>query len=93
MRFDRSTVVACVVAIIIWNWATGTGGGGIAPGPGPSPRPLDGRPILKLISRAAKALLWVSLVAEPPPSSQLYSTTSVLVDEEGRPMLDHGRGW
>lgn len=91
MRFDRSTVVACVVAIIIWNWATGTGGGGITPGPGPGPRP-DNRPILKWVARAARTLLWVSLVADPPPSDRVY-TASVMVDADGVPMLDHGRGW
>lgn len=89
MRIDRNTILACVVCLVLWNWGTSTGGST----PGPSPRPIDDRPVLKWIARAAKTLLWVSLIAEPPPADRLYGTASVMVDEDGRPMLDHGRGW
>lgn len=90
MKFDRSTVFACVLAIMFWSWATGTGGNDHSPGPGP--RPLDDRPVLKWVARVARTLLWVSLVTEPPPSDRVY-TASVMVDADGVPMLDHGRGW
>lgn len=87
MKFDRSTVLTCIVAVMLWSWATGTGDG-----PSPRPRPLDDRPVLRWIARAAKTLLWVSLMAEKPPAEQMY-TVAVHADENGRPALDHGRGW
>ena len=89
MRLDRSTVLACVVCVVLWSWATGTGRDD---SPTPRPRPLDDRPVLRWVSRTAKALLWFSLIAEKPPTAPAFVAT-VQTGPDGQPMLDHGRGW
>lgn len=93
MRFDRNTLLACVICVILWNWATGTGGD-----IRPTPRPLDERPVLKWVAKAARTLLWISLVAEGPPQPQpcqpadqrlVHST----IGADGYPRLNHAEGW
>lgn len=86
MRLDRKTILTCVVCVILWSWATGTGGDSR-----PTPRPLDDRPILRWVAKTARTLLWLSLVAEGPPTDQRLVHSTIGAD--GYPQLNHAEGW
>lgn len=90
MRIDRKTIIACVLCVFFWNWAT-TGGRD----DDTRPRPLDDRPVLRWIAKAARTLLWISLAAEgpPKPETQRVDLVHARTGDDGQPMLDHGRGW
>jgi hypothetical protein len=85
---DRRTMYVLALALAIGYWI----GGGSAPAPSPE----HDRPILRLIAKAAKAFLWVSLVADKPPANaghgQLYVKAQT-IGEDGHPVIDHARGW
>ena len=42
------------------------------------------------LAKAAKNLLWIALVVEPPPKEQLVQQR---IGDDGFPMLDHGRSF
>jgi hypothetical protein len=84
---DRKTLLIVAVAFVIGLYVSGSGR---SDNPAPSPAPQ--RPVLRLIAKAAKTLLWVALFTEQPPAEAAY-VVHARVDDEGRPMLDHGRGW
>ena len=86
---DRKTVITFVAAFAIcWAWqhhAT----------PAPTPWAPKDRPVLRWIARAAKSLLWIALVAEPPPTQhgdrQLVHAPPI--GEDGYPVIDNGRSF
>jgi hypothetical protein len=84
---DKKTLCIVAVAFVIGMYMTGSGRSD-----GPAPQPAPRRPVLQWISRTARTLLWVALLTEPPPAEKNY-VVHARVDDEGRPMLDHGRGW
>lgn len=89
MTVDRKLIFACLVAFVVGSWASSSGD---SSGPfGPRPRPLDERPILKWIAKAARTLLWVSLMAEGPPAEEPVDAAH-LAQHRGE-QLDFGRGW
>lgn len=84
MNLDRKTLLICAVCLCV-GWYTA---GGSKPA---VPTPLDDRPVLRWIARAAKTLLWVSLVAEEPPQPE--PSLSDVAIQDGQPIVNHGRGW
>lgn len=61
-----------------------------------APRPEPERPILRLIARAAKNLLWIALLAESPPDGPQpdhHVARSHRTGEDGYPAVDNGSGW
>jgi hypothetical protein len=55
-----------------------------------NPTPAPERPVLRWLAKAAKNLLWIALIAEPPPKEQLVQQR---IGDDGFPMLDHGRSF
>lgn len=55
------------------------------------PTPQPDRPVIRWIARAAKTLLWVSLVADQPPAEP--QLVHARIGADGEPMLDHSQGW
>jgi hypothetical protein len=83
---NRNTIFACVVCVVLYSWATGGDST-------PSPQPAPDRPVVRWLSRIARAALWVSLVAEPPPKNGEVYTVSSQTSDDGSPLINHGRGW
>jgi hypothetical protein len=86
MRMDRSTIVVIVAAFAV---------GYVVANSSSSPSPSPDRPALRWIVGMAKKLLWVALIAEPPPKDQPASrlVQADAVGADGYPLIDHGRGW
>lgn len=84
MKLDRNTVLICIVCLWLGSWSSSSSA------PDARPKPLDDRPVLRWIARAARTLLWVSLVAEEPPKPQPEPQH---VAGRGDDHLDFGRGW
>lgn len=89
MTIDRKTVITFVAAFALcWVWTHHQT-------PAPSPWQPKDRPVLRFIARAAKSLLWVALIAEPPPPAtydrQLVHAPPV--GEDGHPIIDNGRSF
>ena len=83
---DRSTVFAVAAVLAIWWWATPSR---------PAPRPFQphvDRPVLSWITRAAKNLLWIAVLAEKPPAAP-EQTVQQRIGDDGFPLVDHSRGW
>lgn len=86
MKIDRSTVFVLIAAFAIGYFAAGNSGRS------PLPRPSD-RPVITWIMRAAKNLLWLAAIAEPPPPEKPDSRiVHHAVGTDGYPLVDHGRG-
>lgn len=87
MRVDRNTIAVLVLAAAAGWWLASSPLSPVGP-------PAKDRPILRLIAKAAKAFLWVALVAERPPESE--SETYVVharIGDDGAPIINHARGW
>ena len=83
--------VLIVAALVVGYWLAASPA---SPMPAP-PRPAD-RPVLRWIAKAAKTLLWISLVAERPPQEPAVdhrAARSPGVGADGYPLVDNGRGW
>jgi hypothetical protein len=80
MRLDRNTLVILAVVFAAGWWTSSR--------PAPAPGPAD-RPVVRWIARAAKNLLWVALVAEPPPPAA-GRTVHARVDRDGFRILENG---
>lgn len=88
MTLDRKTVFALVAAFAVGWWFSSSG---YAPGPTPA----NDRPVLRWIGRAARSLLWISLIAEEPPAQPeaRHLVHAPPVGEDGYQRIDHGEGW
>lgn len=88
MQFDRKTVFVIVVAVACGYWLATSPSSPVGP-------PVNDRPVLKFLARAAKTFLWVALVAEQPPKEDPEASYVVhsRVGEDGAPMINHARGW
>jgi hypothetical protein len=81
---DRKTVAVVVVALAcgycVANWQTSQA---------------NDRPVLRFIAKAAKAFLWVALVAEQPPEGPQpdHRLAHSAIGEDGYPIIDNARGW
>ena len=83
MKIDRSTVLVLVIVFAAGWWTSSR------PSPSPAPGPAD-RPVLRWIAKAAKNLLWIALVAEPPPAEPTTRVVHARVDREGFQILENG---
>lgn len=85
---DRKTVLTFVAAVALcWAWQHHAA-------PAPSPWQPKDRPVLRWIARAAKSLLWIALVAEPPPPQyERQLVHSPHVGDDGYPAIDNGRAF
>ena len=84
MTMDRKTVLVVVMALacgyVVANYRAAQA---------------QDRPVLRFIAKAAKAFLWVALVAEPPPepSQPDHRLAHSAIGEDGYPLIDNARGW
>lgn len=53
-------------------------------------KPAPDRPVLRLLSRAARLGLWALMFAEQPPRQQLVHAR---MDDHGDRVLNHAEGW
>lgn len=84
MKIDRNTVLVLAAVFVAGWWFAGG-----RPSPSPAPGPGD-RPVLRWIAKAAKNLLWIAIVAEPPPAEPATRVVHARVDREGVRVLDNG---
>ena len=82
---DRHRMVAMVVIAVAVGWYAGSGASR-------DPKPLEDRPVLRWIARAAKSLLWVAVFVEEPPAEQ-HAEIRSHIGSDGNVAVDHGRGW
>jgi len=84
---DRRIITAVVVALVVGYW--------LASSPSSPVNVKPDRPVLRWISRAARTLLWVSLLAEKPPAEPQpdHQVRAVHVGDDGYPVIHNGRGW
>ena len=87
MRFDRK--LAAVAAIAFGSgWYLSGGTRDTLPDPF-SPPPRD-RPVLRLMAKAAKTLLWVAVFADPKPKHAGHHVVQSTIGPDGHEYLDHG---
>lgn len=80
---QRNQSIVIVLAVLAGWWI----------GSASRPRsPLEDRPVLSWIARAAKSLLWVAVFVEPPPPQQPQQLRTE-IGSDGYVKVDHGRGW
>lgn len=84
----RNLVLVCLVCLAVGWWNSG----GAAPLPGPFGPPAPDRPVLRWIAKAAKNLLWIAIVADPPPVQSPHMVRAQ-VGADGYQELEHARGW
>lgn len=84
MTLDRKTLLAILVAFAVgywWAWST------------PSWTSHKDRPVLTWIAGAAKRLLWIAIVADPPPADIQTKTVEARVGDDGFRVVEHRLGW
>jgi len=88
----KKTILGILVALVLGFWAVTSPSSPVAPYSPLAPH-APNRPVLKFLSRIAKLGLWVMMVAgeEPPKQDEQYARQ--MVDHNGVPVIDHGRGW
>lgn len=79
MKLGPKAVLAICIVTAVVTWAA-------VRAPDPSPQP--DRPVLTIVARIAKALLWAALLAEEPPQEQAYNQT---IGPDGYPTISHER--
>ena len=84
----RSLVLICLGCLVFGWWLSSSPSSPVGP---KGPRE---RPILRFIVRAAKSLLWLAIVAEPPPpETEEQKLVNARVGADGYRQLEHRRGW
>ena len=85
----RTTIAAVIIALAAGLFLTSGG----KPDPFvPTPDKPD-RPMLSVIVKLARTLLWLALLGEPTDDEESVQVVHARCDENGNPLLDHGRGW
>ena len=79
----RQLAIVCLLCMAAGYWLS-------SPSSPVNPTPAPERPVLRWLAKAAKNLLWIALVVEPPPKEQLVQQR---IGDDGFPMLDHGRSF
>jgi hypothetical protein len=83
MTIDRKTLAIVLLAFALgWWWSSSR-----------SWSPHKDRPVLTWIAGAAKRLLWIAIVADPPPADIEYRHAEARVGEDGFRVVEHRRGW
>jgi hypothetical protein len=78
---NRKILAAVLIAFALGWWA--------------APRvwtPHKDRPGMTWLARTAKRLLWIAIVADPPPA-EAEPRAQALVGEDGFRVVEHRRGW
>ena len=79
----RQLAIVCLMCMAAGYWLS-------SPSSPVNPTPAPERPVLRWLAKAAKNLLWIALVVEPPPKEQLVQQR---IGDDGFPLLDHGRSF
>lgn len=79
MKLNNKTIIIVVIVIAAVAWSAARS---YQPDP---PRP--DRPVLTVIARLAKTLLWMAFFADPPP--ERYDNIQSAAATDGEPRLDH----
>jgi hypothetical protein len=80
----RQLAIVCLLCMAAGYWLSSSPASPVNPTPAPE------RPVLSWLAKAAKNLLWIALVVEPPPDEQLVQQR---IGDDGFPLLDHGRSF
>ena len=87
----KRTTIAAVIVVIAAGLYLSSGGN---PSPNPFvPPPKPDRPVLSVLAKLARTLLWLALLGEPTDEEESVQVVHARCDEHGNPLLDHGRGW
>ncbi len=82
---NRKLIAAVLIAFLMgWWWSSS------APQPW---TPHKDRPALTWMMRAAKRLLWIAIVADPPPAEDPAGPAEARVGEDGFKVVEHRKGW
>lgn len=85
MKIDKRIVAAIVLAFVLGYWWSGSR---------QEPwTPHKDRPWLTWIAGAAKRLLWIAIVADPPPADTIDEPAEARVGDDGYRLVQHKRGW
>ena len=84
MTFDRKTSAVVVIGFVLGYWWASSAA---------SWSPHTDRPVLTWIAGAAKRLLWIAIVADPPPGEVQLRHAEARVGDDGFRMVEHRRGW
>jgi succinyl-CoA synthetase alpha subunit len=84
MTFDRKTTAVIVIGFVLGYWSASSAA---------SWSPHKDRPVVTWIAGAAKRLLWIAIVADPPPAEAETRHAEARVGEDGFRMVEHRRGW
>jgi hypothetical protein len=79
MTIDRRIIGVFLLGLVLGSWWTSSTTGWT---------PHKDRPVVTWLAGAAKRLLWIAIVADPPPAE-----AEARVGEDGYRMVQHGRGW
>jgi hypothetical protein len=85
MTIDRKTVAAFLIAFVLGYWWASS-----ACRPW---TPHTDRPVLTWLAGAAKRLLWIAIVADPPPADIEQRAVEARVGDDGFRVVQHSRGW
>jgi len=85
----RTTIAALILALAAGLYLTSGG----QPDPFVPPPDKPDRPVVSWIAKIAKTLLWLALLGEPTDDEESVQVVHARCDENGNPLLDHGRGW
>ncbi len=85
----RTTIAAVIIALAAGLYLNSGG----QPDPFVPTPPKPDRPVVSWIAKIAKTLLWLALLGEPTDDQESVQVVNARCDENGQPLLDHGRGW
>lgn len=91
MKFSRTTIAAAIVVIAAGLYLSS----GSSPSPNPfvPTPPKPDRPVMSVLAKIARTLLWLALLGEDTEPDEGTQMVHARCDENGNPLLDHGRGW
>jgi hypothetical protein len=84
MTIDRKTLTVLVIVFCLGYWWASSK---------PSWSPHKDRPVLTWITGAAKRLLWIAIIADPPPAEIEHRHAEARVGDDGYRVVEHRRGW
>jgi hypothetical protein len=83
MTIDRRIIGVFLLGLVLGSWWTSSA---------TRWTPHTSRPVVTWLAGAAKRLLWIAIVADPPPA-EAEARAEARVGEDGYRMVQHGRGW
>ena len=82
----RNYMLPLILCLVFAWWAVGRVTDAVNP---PQPK----HPVLSFVAKAAKAALWIMLIADQPPETERSHMVHARVDDQGIRVLDHSKGW